>query len=169
MSESELGKRFHIDTIIPPVAEHTYYVDAGVVTIGVEYRIVDEATVMANLNAHGMDRPPPGARQQIDEDGGVSLHVCDAATRSEYLRFDMFDASPHYHYLCHDEYQLNIPYDRNACGDMTDWALECIRRRLPDMLAYCGATDLVAQLDPAKIEAAMPQIINLVGRSARAS
>lgn len=167
MSEYELGTRFHIDTIIPPVADHTHYVDAGVVTIGVEYRVVDEAIVMANLNAHGMDRPPPGARQQIDEDGGVSLHVCDAATRTEYLRFDIFDARPHYHYLCHNEYQINIPYDTNACGDMAEWALECLRHRLPDMLSFCGATNLAAQLDTAQIEAAMPHVIELVGRSAR--
>ncbi|MBO0865637.1 MAG: hypothetical protein J2P16_11265 [Mycobacterium sp.] len=168
MSQTELGKRFHIDTIIPPVADNTHYVDAGAITIGVEYRVVDEAIVMANLNSHGMDRPPHGARQQIDEDGGVSLHVCDAATRTEYLRFDMFAASPHYHYLCNNEYQINIPYDSNACGDMTEWAFGCLRNRLPDMLSYCGATELAAQLDPVQIEAAMSQVIDLVGRSAQA-
>lgn len=168
MSEAELGKRFAIDTIIPPVPEDTRYVDAGAVTFGVEYREVNEAVVLANLRAHGMDRPPPGARQTIDEDGGVSLHVCDARTRTEYLRFDMFDDSPHYHYLCHNEYQLNILYDRAACGPMTDWALECVRHRLRPMLTLCGADALAAQIDDAAIEAALPQVVALIARSAQA-
>ena len=168
MSDSELGTRFGIDTIIPPVPEHTRYVDAGNVTIGVEYREVNEAIVLASLKAHGMHRPPPGARQTIDADGGVSLHVCDVSTRAEYLRFDMFDDSPHYHYLCHNEYQLNIPYDRHACGPMNDWALDCIRHRLRPMLMFCGADALAAGLDDAAIDAALPKVAGLVTRSSRA-
>lgn len=167
MSEAELGKRFAIDTVIPPVPDLTEYVDAGVIAIGVEYRVVNEDIVLNNLKAHGMDRPPPGARQTIDEDGGVSLHVCDAATHSEYLRFDMFGESPHYHYLCRDEYQLNIPYDRHACGPMIDWALECIRLRLRPMLAFCGAEDLAAHVDDGAIEAVLPQVVSLIERSSR--
>lgn len=167
MSEGALGKKFAIDTIIPPVDERTEYVDAGAITIGVEYREVNEEIVLANLRAHGMDRPPPGAQQDIPNDGGVSLHVCDAATRTEYLRFDMFDDAPHYHYLCHNEYQLNIPYDRNACGPMKDWAFDCIRLRLRAMLTFCGAHDLAAQVDDAALEQALPRVLGLVARSSR--
>jgi hypothetical protein len=168
MSESELGKSFAIDTVIPPLAENTHYVEAGALSIGVEYRQVNETIVLANLRAHGMDRPPEGANQIIDDDGGVSLHVCDASTRTEYLRFDMFDAGPHYHYLSHkDARQINIPYDRNACGPMTEWALECIRHRLPQMLTYCGADDLAAQVDRDAIDAALPEVVALVGRSSQ--
>ena len=32
-------------------------------------------------------------------DEGVSLHVIDASDAHEYLRFDMFDDEPHYHYI----------------------------------------------------------------------
>lgn len=169
MSEGTLGKRFGIDTIIPPVSERTEYVEAGAITIGVEYREVNEDIVLANLRAHGMDRPPPGAAQEIPNDGGVSLHVCDAATRTEYLRFDMFDDGPHYHYLCHNEYQVNIPYDRNACGPMTDWTFDCIRLRLRAMLAFCGAEELAAKVDDDAIGEALPQIIGLVTRSSQAA
>lgn len=168
MSESELGKTFAIDTVIPPVAEDTQYVEAAALAIGVEYRMVNEDIVMANLRAHGMDRPPEGAQQEIGDDGGVSLHVCDAATRTEYLRFDMFEGGPHYHYLRHAAgTQVNIPYDRNACGPMLDWALDCLQRRLPQMLAFCGAGDLAAQVDPDAIAAALPRVTALIGRSTR--
>ena len=166
MSEQEIGRKYPIDTIIPPVAEHTRYIDAGAVTIGVEYRMVNEDIVLANLKAHGMDKPPPGARQVIHEDGGVSLHVCDAQTRTEYLRFDMFTASPHYHYLTPDKHQINIAYDTNAGGDMREWALRCIRERLPAMLGFCGAAELAARVDRDEIEAALPRLTELVGRSA---
>jgi hypothetical protein len=166
VTEAELGKKFAIDTIIPPVAERTHYVTAGAIAFGVEYRVVNEDIVLANLRAHGMDRPPPGAQQVIPDDGGVSLHVCDAANHTEYLRFDMFDDAPHYHYLCHNEYQLNIPYDRNACGPMLDWAVDGIRSRLRAMLTFCGADELAGQVDDAEIEAALPQVLALIGRSA---
>jgi hypothetical protein len=165
VSESELGRTYPIDTIIPPVAEHTRYVDAGAVTIGVEYRTVNEDIVMANLRAHGMDRPPPGANQVIDEDGGVSLHVCDAATRTEYLRFDLFTGGPHYHYLTPGKHQINIAYDVHAGGDMRAWALRCIRERLPEMLRFCGAAELAAQVDQREIDAALPRVTELVGQA----
>jgi hypothetical protein len=166
VSEPELGRKYPIDTIIPPVDEHTRFIYAGAVAFGVEYRMVNEDIVLANLKAHGMDRPPPGARQLIDEDGGVSLHVCDAETRTEYLRFDMFTGSPHYHYLKPGEYQINIAYDANASGEMREWALGCIRERLPAMLAFCGAAELAARVDQSEIEAALPRLTELVGRTA---
>ncbi|MCW2656512.1 MAG: hypothetical protein JWR06_705 [Jatrophihabitans sp.] len=167
MSGMEAGRRYGIDTIIPPVAANTRYVAAGAISIGVEYRLINEEIVQANLNAHGLDTSGPDVRaRMIADDGGVSLHVCDTETRTEYLRFDLFDGSPHYHYLAPGDYQINIPYDWFACGDMTSWALRCIRERLPEMLAFCGAQDLAGQVDPAQIEAAMPAVLELVGRSA---
>jgi hypothetical protein len=165
MSALDAGRRYSIDTIIPPVAANTRYVDAGAIAIGIEYRIVNEEIVKANLDAHGLEHSSANADGPIPDDGGVSLHVCDAATHTEYLRFDAFDSSPHYHYLCDGEYQLNIPFDATACGNMTSWALRCIQERLPAMLAFCGAHELAAQVDQREIDAVMPTLSELVGRT----
>lgn len=168
MSALDAGRRYSIDTIIPPVAANTHYVEAGAIAIGLEHRVVNEEIVKANLDAHGVDHAAGNATGAIPDDGGVSLHVCDAA-HTEYLRFDAFDASPHYHYICDGEYQLNIPFDATACGDMTMWALRCIRDRLPAMLARCGAHELAAQLDQGQIDAALATLTELVGRTTVAS
>jgi hypothetical protein len=167
VSGVDVGRKYSSDTIIPPVAEHTRYVAAGAIAIGVERRVITEDIVMANLNAHGMAAPPAGAETNIADDGGVSLHVCDGVTHVEYLRFDMFDGSPHYHYIAPGEYQINIPYDVSANGDMVPWALRCIRERLPQMLTYCGAVELAAHVDRDEIEAALPSVVDLVGTAPR--
>ena len=170
MSGMKAGRRYSIDTIIPPLAANTHYLDAGAIAIGVEYRVVNEEIVNANLATHHHESTPSDAStQQIPEDGGVSLHVCDAATHTEYLRFDMFDDSPHYHYLCPGEYQINIPYDMHACGDMTSWTLRCIRERLPEMLAFCGAQELAAQVDRDQLEAVIPTLLEMMVGTARPS
>ena len=161
MAEHELGRRYSIRTIIAPLAEKTVVIDAGAVTIGVENRIINEATVRASLVAaredDGVVRTTP-----VDDDGGISLHVFDAATGDEHLRFDLFEHHPHYHYICPGEYQVNIPYDRNASGDMFEWAMACLRHRLPDMLAYGDAPELGARIDPAALDRALPEVARAV-------
>ncbi|HEY7050116.1 MAG TPA: hypothetical protein VH373_23080 [Jatrophihabitantaceae bacterium] len=161
MAEHELGRRYSIRTIIAPLAENTVAIDAGAVTIGVENRIIDEAIAHDSLVAaredDGVVRTAP-----VDDDGGVSLHVFDSATGDEHLRFDMFEHHPHYHYICPGEYQVNIPYDRHASGDMLDWVMAGLRHRLPDMLTYGDAPELAARIDPAAVERALPEVARTV-------
>ncbi len=92
------------------------------------------------------------------EDRGWSVHVCDAATGAEYLRFDVFEGDPHYHYIHPGDHHFVVPFDRAASGDMTEWAIECLRRRLPEMLEHAGASDLAARVDRAQLEAAIPEL-----------
>lgn len=106
---------------LPPEPEHTTYVDAGPVSVGVEYRVVDVPKLT---------------------DRGFSLHVCDRATGAEYLRFDLFEDEPHYHYIRPGRENRVVLYDANACGPMFDWAVTCLRERLPAMLRYAGADEL---------------------------
>jgi hypothetical protein len=158
-SSTPLGHRHPSSTIIPPVAANTRYFEAGPVAIGVEYRLITNDIVNANLEAASQELGTEHVPVNVPEDGGVSLHVVDAATYAEYLRFDLFDGSPHYHYIHPGKYQVNIPYDQAASGDMLDWVQQCLRHRLRDMLEFCGARTVAAGVDTAKIEAVLPHVV----------
>ena len=104
---------------VPIREENTTYFQAGPILFGVEYRQLNEqvfADHMANTpgaaeaweNRPWADDPEMnkilqlgfGVEGQAPPDiEGVSIHVLDAASREEYLRFDAFEEEPHYHYI----------------------------------------------------------------------
>jgi len=153
-----IGTRY--DTMpIPPVVADTRTVRAGPLAIGVEFRHVDAAVIEASygdivVREAGDDTPQP----PILNDHGVSLHVCDATSGVEYLRFDIFDDDPHYHYIHPGEYQLVVPYDRAASGDMLTWTLKTLAARVGEMLEFAGARDLARRVSPAQVDAAVPAV-----------
>jgi hypothetical protein len=152
----------------PPDAAHTRWIPAGVVTIGVEYRDVtpealvetyrDDPDQLASLLAQS----PDGGFA----DEGVSLHVNGTDDGHEYLRFDVFDGEPHYHYVHKvpdgtPVVNQVVDYDVAAHGEMLTWALECIRHRLPEMLPRAGGAALVDRLDRAALDAALDEVAPL--------
>jgi hypothetical protein len=138
----------------PPVEESTRRFDAGAVTFGVEYRDLDpeslEATYRDNPEylAELREKSPEGGFT----DEGVTIHVFDAGDGHEYLRFDVFDDEPHYHYIHRtvDDAVVNnvIDFDVVAHGDMFRWTFEVLRTRLPAMLEQAGGNALAERLDP---------------------
>lgn len=150
---------------IPPVEEHTELFDAGVVSFGVEYRLLDDAIAAASAvaAAAGAD----GAPARLD-DRGVSLHVFAevGGRRVEVLRFDCFEEDPHYHYVSWEARSNEMLHvDPVADGDPLVWALERIRTRLPQMLARAGAADVAARVDPAALEEALPRVTEAAFRA----
>lgn len=147
---------------IPPDAENTTWIDAGSISIGVEYRLLDDAELAANYQGEQMEEIQAATGGDAVEDNGVSLHVAGAADGHEYLRFDMFERGPHYHYIQPSgESQTIVDYDRVAMGPMLAWVLERIRHRLPVMLSRAGGDALVPTLDAARIEAALVEVEKL--------
>ncbi|HEY2429726.1 MAG TPA: hypothetical protein VGI06_12400 [Acidimicrobiales bacterium] len=156
----------------PPVQEDTRWFDAGNLRLGIEYREIDHDSLvrtyeqdeaqLAELNANWPETDV--------QDEGLSLHVVGAADGHEYLRFDVFDTSPHYHYNHPGEPIVNnvIDFDRSAHGDMLAWALERLRTRLGEMLTEAGGDDLVAGLDPAAVSGALDQVQALADAQRRA-
>jgi len=150
----------------PPVAAHTTWLDAGTLSIGVEYRVLDPASLIETYK----DDPAALAEMEANQpeggffDEGVSLHVRALADGHEYVRFDVFADEPHYHYV-HPTGDANnvIDYDVPAHGPMLPWALECLRHRLGDMLTEAGGGHLVASLDLAAIERAVDEAERLAG------
>lgn len=159
----------------PPVPEHTRYVPAGVVTLGVEYRDVDPESLVATY-ADNPEHLAELAAQSPEggfSDEGISIHVCATDGGHEYVRFDVFDDEPHYHYVHKTgagEAVVNnvIGFDAVAHGDMLDWAIDRLRFRLPAMLTEAGGSEVAAALDPTTVAAAVDEV-EVLARRARAA
>ena len=150
---------------IPPIKEHTEYIDAGPLTVGVEYRVLDDSIYEANFQQKrpGADEPSAGTLS----DSGVSLHVGETkgGELAEYLRFDCFDEDPHYHYIQPSgEYQEIIHLDPIADGDALSWAIDRLRSRLPAMLERAGASDLARKVDTVALDEALPKVAEVAYR-----
>ena len=147
---------------IPPDDEHTTWVDAGAIKIGVEYRLLDDAGLADNYQGEQMDEIQAATGGKTVEDNGVSLHVSSSEDGHEYLRFDLFHQEPHYHYIePTGSKQTIIDFDRAALGPMLPWALNQIRTRLEEMLTFAGGQALLPSLEPARIAAALTEVEKL--------
>jgi len=118
----------HNFMLIPLIEHHSQWFDAGPISIAVEARALG-------------DSPERMVR-------GPSIHVCNAGRTEEYIRFDVFGAVLHYHYVLNDT-NANIlwGYDPDANGPMIPWAMAALRDRLPAMLRRCGASRLAAAVE----------------------
>ena len=149
---------------IPPDDAATRFVDAGALRIGVEYRFLDDAELRANYggDAAAMDEIDANRPAAGIEDEGVSIHVFGDDGR-EYLRFDMFDAGPHYHYVAHERGEnVIVDYDPVALGEMLPWTLAQLRTRLVPMLERAGAAELAARVDGDVLESSRVEVEGLV-------
>src|SRR5579871_5424798 len=75
--------QYHKFMLIPMIEEHATWFDAGPISIAVEARALG-------------DSPERMVR-------GPSIHVFDARHQDEFVRFDVFGAVLHYHYIHNDE------------------------------------------------------------------
>jgi hypothetical protein len=151
---------------IPPDPQHTVYVDAGGIRIGVEHRLLDQAELAANYEGVAMEEIREAVAGQDIDDNGVSLHVVGAEDGHEYLRFDMFEHEPHYHYIEQSgERQTILDFDRVAHGEMLPWVLNQLRTRLPEMLCHAGGGDWVGKLDFEQIETSLVEVERLAAEA----
>ena len=163
-SKRPIGKVYGIPPQ-PPVPENTKYLPAGAVTIGVEYRDLDPDSLVETYKHNPeylkemLEKSPEGGF--VDE--GVSIHVCGTDDGWEYLRFDVFDDEPHYHYVHRGDAIENqvIDYDSNALGDMLPWVMTRLRTRLPEMLPQANGAHLVPELDQPTIDRVVDDVEKL--------
>ena len=139
----EIGHVYEMPPMRPDDA-HTTYFPAGVIKIGVEYR---NLTPEALVEYYGGDEAYVEELRRTAplgiEDRGVSLHVFDADGQWEYLRFDLFEDAPHYHYNHRGGGRNHIiPFDETAHGPIAEWAVSKIRTgEIAPMLAQAGAPE----------------------------
>jgi len=152
----------------------TRWVDAGPVRFGVEWRDVDPAALLATYGegtadmAEIIEKSPEGGFY----DRGVSIHVCAADGGHEYLRFDVFDDDPHYHYVdTSGESNRVVAFDAVADGDMLTWVLDRLRTRLGTMLEGADAGEIAAAVnstDPSTLRAAVDTVEDLANEARNA-
>jgi len=154
---------------IPPDPAHTTYVEAGAVSFGIEYRLLDDAELAANYQGADMEKIRDALRdKQVEkvEDNGISIHVVAAADGHEYLRFDCFENGPHYHYIePSGEKQTIVDYDAAELGNMVEWTVGQLRTRLAEMLERAGGATIAATLEPARIETGLAELVGLIGEA----
>jgi hypothetical protein len=149
----------------PPVDENTRRFEAGAVTFGLEYRDLDPASLAATYAGNEQhlaeleERSPDGGFS----DEGVSIHVCGTDDGNEYVRFDVFDGEPHYHYIhaataSSDLVNNVIDFDTTAHGEMLPWAIGCLRNRLAEMLIEAGASEVAERLDMKLVDGVVDEL-----------
>lgn len=161
------GEAYQVE-LVPPIPEATTYFDAGPLSIGVEFRLLTDDLVNAFYPEDGDSRRIVDAiRPPVFEDRGLSFHVFDRQAHVEYLRFDMFEDGPHYHYIHPGEYHRAVMYDPHSCGDMFEWAVDCLQTRLPEMLRYAGADELADRVDADALDATLPDLVRFAKETLR--
>jgi hypothetical protein len=161
MSEQRIGVVYNIPPE-PPKEANTRWFPAGAITIGLEYRDLDPESL------HELYKDNPDHLKEMLEkapeggftDEGVSIHVRGTADGHEYLRFDVFEGEPHYHYVFNSPEIINnvVVFDTLAHGDMMPFAFHCLRHRLGEMLPRALGGHLVDQLDETLINKVVDEV-----------
>lgn len=121
--------QLHKFMLIPILEDEIEWFPAGPVTFGVEAR------ALADRSGKVGER-------------GASIHVFDNDRKTERLRFDCFENTPHYHYIIQrDQHNIVWGYDPAVNGPMSTWALGAIRARLPAMLRGAQAPELAERVE----------------------
>lgn len=139
------GIRFEVETIAP-ITENTHLIGAGPVRFGVEYRYLNESTADVYFQREDEDGKMRSAFVG-HSDEGLALHVFDAESGQEVLRFDCFRDEPHYHYIYAAETPVNdrVDFDEIANEGMYMWALLTLRKRMPEMIAQTNRSSLATR------------------------
>ena len=80
----------------------------------------------------------------------------------EYLRFDMFNVNPHYHYEPPAEQERILMLDIVAEGDAVSWGLARLRDHLTPMQIAAGGQSLADALDEQVLARAVDDVEALV-------
>ena len=96
------------------------------------------------------------------EAGGPTVRVLGSDDDHEYLRFDMFNVNPHYHYEPPAEQERILMIDTVADGDAVSWGLARLRHRLAPMLVAAGGRGLADALDEKTLASALDDVEGLV-------
>ena len=122
---------------LPVMPHHARWFEAGPVTIAVEFLALDD----------GEGRPC---------ERSISIHVFTADRSRECVRFDCFDAFPHYHYILNDtQHNIVWGYDPDANGPMVEWSIAAVRERLPAFLRRAGEAGLADRVEQEGLDTAV--------------
>ena len=96
------------------------------------------------------------------EAGGPTVRVLGGGDAHEYLRFDMFNVDPHYHYEPPARAERILMIDTVADGDAVSWGISRLRDRLVPMLVAADGQGLADALDEQTLAHALDEVESLV-------
>ncbi len=96
------------------------------------------------------------------ESGGPTVRVLGGDDEHEYLRFDLFNVDPHYHYEPPAEQERILMIDTVAEGEVVSWGVTRLRDRLVPMLVAAGGQSLADALDGQVLARAVDDVESLV-------
>ena len=140
---------------IAPLRQNMEIFEAGAVSIGVEFRVLNDKVVQSL----GLKEIAASNGYPTLDDNGVSIHVFVKAADGNFerLRFDCFQNDPHYHYLSvRNKYQDVIHIDPIVAGDPVAWALNQIRTRLLPMLQRADVEQPGQFVDASQVDRILP-------------
>ncbi len=163
-----VGTSYEIDFKVPMDPGATRSFEAGGLTFGVEVRALNAEVLQ---RAYGHD-PEKLARtrsefQQGLELVGRSVHVFDAETEEEYLRFDAFDDEPHYHYIFPGSHHTIVWWDEVAHGPLPERLPTLLHDRLAEMLGVVVEPGRLARIDLAAVDRVLPDVMTALGAPVR--
>ncbi len=167
-----LGQTYNVQPV-PPDPDHTVYLDAGPLRIGVEYRVVDPEALADAYEGDDLAEIEEHSPEGGFTDEGLSIHIESVADDHEYLRFDAFDDDPHYHYV--DKAagtNTLVGFDVAAHGPVVPWVLSQLRHRLDPMLRRAGAPHIADTLSAglgAEIAAQLESYLPTIGIATEAA
>jgi hypothetical protein len=147
--------------------KQTEFIEAGPITIGVEYRLLNAEIARAAFGKRYVEQHND-SNAPARHDRGVTLHVYsnESGKRTEHLRFDCFDEDPHYHYIdwkrTVNELVAIFP---SVHGDPLSWALDHIQTRLAQMLVRANVPEVAERIDRDALEAALPVVAEAAYRA----
>ena len=96
------------------------------------------------------------------ESGGPTVRVLGGDDEHEYLRFDLFNVAPHYHYEPPAAQERILMIDTVAEGDVVSWGVTRLRDRLVPMLVAAGGQGLADALDEQELARAVDDVESLL-------
>jgi hypothetical protein len=158
--KANIGIVYQVQPEAPDPARCTRF-EASAVVFVLEGRVVDPESLAASYadDPDGLAEIERHSPEGGFYDSGVSVHVIGTQDGHEYLRFDIFDDDPHYHYvrpsLDHNHW---IPFDPIAAGDMLPFVMRCLRERLGAMLSEAGGAEVAGDLKTSEIAEAVDRL-----------
>jgi hypothetical protein len=98
------------------------------------------------------------------EAGGPTVRVLGGEDEHEYLRFDLFNVQPHYHYEPPAQAERILVLDTVAEGDAVTWGISRLRNRLGPMLVEADGAALADALEAPTVARAVDEVEALVRR-----
>lgn len=116
-----------------------------------------EDTVVAGGLEFVMEYVVNSPREHGDSGPGMLVFGTVGGEKVQFLRFDMYDNGPHFHYGSPST-GLRYNLDPLTMDDRIGWVMELLRSKLSQMITKAGFEEGLPDIDFSAISAQLPEI-----------